>query len=175
MVGRLPFPKTQIAGSAISPSAPIPEPRGPYKRQSKEAVLYSNRDPNGRHQCNNCHFYIPEAQQCELHTPEDSIQPIGSCGYFLYGVPSGSSPQSLVSIEQSGYRESPSGFSCSQCTNFISDDMDCRVVDPNTPGDDPGLIDPNASCNAINLTKTATPAEPAGLPPQGPPAPPPEY
>lgn len=63
-------------------------------------------------------------------------------------VSMGFAPASLVTKEQSGYEEGGE-FECEYCKHFAPDELDCAVVDPNSPGDDDGYIDEEAVCNAF--------------------------
>ena len=136
-------------------------------RVGKQAVLYLHVFPdNGlqtQYECRDCSMFVSDANQCTIHTQDTLIEPTGSCGYWVFGVPVtsevvGATSRMLTPL-QSGYAVNPygTGFSCKRCNHFVakvlvSGEMDesggCNVVDFDTPGDDPGMIHPDACCNA---------------------------
>jgi hypothetical protein len=115
------------------------------KKISKEAVLYIHIEGT-EYQCCDCTLFHPSRTFCSVHQPRFIILGIGSCGLFYHGRPAGKGSGYLTPT-QSGYAESKEGFSCKRCRRFIHDRMDCRHVDKNSAGDDPGRIHPNACCN----------------------------
>lgn len=110
----------------------------------KQAVLYIHKAAT-QYTCGDCVFF--KAKKCALYGPRVEIQAFGSCGFFIQR-------QNTVSIpwiggmtkNESGYTENESGFSCKRCEEFILSG-DCKKVDKDSPGNDPGEISKNACCN----------------------------
>lgn len=113
----------------------------------KQAVLYL-RKPDTQYQCQDCTMFIAGSEQCSIHGPEDQIRAIGSCGFFVKGMPMPDmKPMGEVTTQESGYVESQPGFSCKRCRFFLPGRGDCQAVDKDSPGDDPHRIHADACCN----------------------------
>lgn len=115
------------------------------KKVSKASVLYIHI-PGTEYQCSDCTMLHPKEKSCSIHQKKFKILGIGSCGLFYFGPPAGKG-FGYLTIIQTGYEENPEGFSCKRCRRFLPARLDCRHVDRNSPGDDPGLIHPDACCN----------------------------
>ena len=115
----------------------------------KQGVLYMHL-PGTDYECHDCNMWIPGKDRCTVHGEDDVTLATGSCGFFIKGKPMGGSPHGAVTFMQSGYVENPygTGFSCKRCTFWESQKLGCTVVEPNSPGDDPGIIHGDACCNA---------------------------
>lgn len=143
-----------------------PAPAVVPAKASKAGVLYVHTRASGngyqtQYQCVDCPHFIADKFQCAIHSVADVIQAYGTCGYWVCGAPqlstAGAMPRGNVTKEQSGYEENPAGFSCKRCVAFIPvsdstgallDRGGCRLVDPESCGDDPGNIHPDACCAA---------------------------
>ena len=116
----------------------------------KQAVLYLyTLGPDS--ECRDCMMWIPDHERCTVHGEGDAIRGVGSCGFFINGKPAkGEEPMGLITVRQSGYVENPygTGFSCKRCTFWEDQKLGCRIVNPNSPGDTPGIIHGDACCNA---------------------------
>lgn len=125
------------------------------KKVSKSSVLYIHL-PATEYQCLDCTMLHAGADKCSIHQRHFRILKIGSCGLFYYGPPAGKGFGYLTTV-QTGYEENTEGFSCKRCSRFLAERLDCRHVDKNSPGDDPGKIHPDACCNdwrpILNLMK----------------------
>jgi hypothetical protein len=53
-------------------------------------------------QCETCIHLNPEADECELHRPQDDIDEDDSCGLYAHGTPAGGKPMSIVTPKESG-------------------------------------------------------------------------
>ncbi len=118
-------------------------------RVDKAGVLYLHRD-GVDYQCDECPMFIIDVQRCTIHQADEVILHYGGCGYWVPGTPitiADDEPHNLVSMIESGYVEDEDGFSCKRCALFL-EVHDCRIVDPNSPGDDTGEIHPDACCAA---------------------------
>lgn len=113
----------------------------------KQSVLYL-RKPNTQYQCRDCSMFLAKPERCTIHGSQDLIRPIGSCGFFVKGHAMDGKPMGEVTTLESGYTESPEGFSCKRCANFLPETLDCKRVDAQSEGDDLGVIHRDACCNA---------------------------
>lgn len=112
----------------------------------KGSALYLHASTR-QYDCQMCAAYLPRAKRCVFHGPQDEILPDASCGYYMPG-PSGLMgwrPLELITKLESGYTEAVEGASCKRCEYFNGTD-NCKKVDPNSEGDDPGKIDGDACC-----------------------------
>lgn len=115
----------------------------PHKR-SKGSALYLHA-VGGRYDCQDCAMFLKDSQRCTIHGPGDIIRAIASCGYFMPGPPIGIEPKGYITKAESGYTEDVHGASCKRC-EYFNPEGDCLLVDKDSPGDDPGTIDPNGCC-----------------------------
>lgn len=132
-------------------------------RATKQGTVYLHVLPRNdgyqtQYQCVDCPMWLSDTERCTIHGPEDVIRAVGSCGYWVPGASVTSAthePMGSVTPIQSGYVENAPGLSCKRCAAyaplFTSDGSmsvkgGCFIVDFNTPGDDPGIIHPNACC-----------------------------
>lgn len=156
-----------VVGSPPEAQTPDDSPRVP-----KNATLYLhvlNSDPRLPHrppgyqtqyQCMDCPMWIADTNQCTIHAPDVEVLGTDSCGYWIPGEPTSTKfsvgePHGNVTPQQSGLESNPAGFSCKHCANYVAkvlpgnvmgDSGGCNVVDYNSPGDDPGMIHPDACC-----------------------------
>lgn len=116
---------------------------------SKGSVLYVHSIAKG-YDCDDCPAFLPESSRCVLHGRDDKIGSMDSCGYWMGGLPGalGLVPLGLVTKQESGFAENVHGAGCEQCIHFNAEDWQCEVVDETSPGDDPGMIHPDACCAA---------------------------
>src|SRR5579859_912440 len=112
----------------------------------KEAVLYIH-DAVTQYQCVDC-IFLKNGNRCAFMGPAVPINWWGGCGLFKQSiVPAVSVPWlGTMTKEQIGYAENKPGFSCKRCEEFILSG-DCKKVDKDSPGDDPGEIHKNSCCN----------------------------
>lgn len=106
------------------------------------------------YECRGCSMFLHEFERCTIHGPTDVIRGYGSCSYFIFGKSMGGKPMGEVNVLTSGYSENPArvGFSCKRCKYFDLSG-DCRKLDKDSKGLTPGLIHPNACCNAWEADK----------------------
>lgn len=125
------------------------------KKIPKEAVLYVFR-PETQYTCDKCVFSKdknhPDSTKCKILGATESINPYGSCGFWIHMDPHGEKTPEIpwigaITKIQAGYDENKQGFSCKRCEYFDPEKMDCSKVDKNSEGDTPGIIHPNACCN----------------------------
>jgi hypothetical protein len=147
-------------------------------RVSKQGVVYlhvypdhqGSRQPlstgyQTQYECRDCPSWISDTRRCIAHGPDVEILATGSCSFWLYGQPKLSAqakPLDFITPIQSGYQNNPAGagWSCKRCRHFVakcdeqgrlSEQGGCDLVDFRTDGDDPGMIHPDACCNANEL------------------------
>lgn len=110
----------------------------------KSAVLYIH-DAGTQYTCDDCVFF--KQGKCALFGPSVEIKPYGSCGFFIQRHKSLDIPWiGGISKKEAGYEENEPGFSCKRCEEFILSG-DCKKVDKDSAGNDPGEINKNACCN----------------------------
>lgn len=117
---------------------------------SKQAVLYILK-PNTQYECADCHAFIPDSMRCNFHNEsEGSFLPMDSCGFWVPGEPKpkGTIPAGGLTKLESGFVRTNFGVSCKRCEEFDRINFDCEKVDKDSPGDTPGMIHPDACCNA---------------------------
>lgn len=111
----------------------------------KTAAGYIHRN-NTDYRCKDCTLFIPGKKRCAFHGPADLIHPNGYCIYWGEGKPK---PMLVTwgcyTLKESGYGELRNGTLCVRCVFFNGTD-DCKRVDRNSDGDDPGRIDPHGCC-----------------------------
>jgi len=85
--------------------------------------------------------------QCAEYKKSEFVSfPYGSCNLYSIGV-KGTNFISVSTKQGTGYMESKDGFSCKRCEYFLPETRNCKKVDRNSPGPDPGVIHPNGCCN----------------------------
>jgi len=97
--------------------------------------------------CGECAF-VGEGGLCSDHPgPEQRVNlEKGSCNDWQdrrQGLVAGNNSRPWVQV---AYIENNNGFGCRRCEHMDLEKHDCSVVDPNSPGDNPGKIDPYACC-----------------------------
>lgn len=113
----------------------------------KSAVLYIHKK-NTNYKCKDCVFQKNHANNCAIYGPGVSIKPIGGCGEFILKKGNFEPPYiGGYTKENTGYLENPEGFSCGRCEEFLPEGNDCKKVDKDSPGDDPGAILSGSCCN----------------------------
>jgi hypothetical protein len=109
--------------------------------------------PETRYVCGECVFQkeLPGGKSgCAFFGPGETISLTkGSCNYFSHGHrPKPEVPWLGVWTKlELGYDESPHGFSCKRCEEFIVGENACKKVDKDSEGDTPGTISPNGCCS----------------------------
>ncbi len=116
------------------------------KKISKEVVCYINR-PETEYTCDSCLYY--KQKKCALYGPTVEIKPYGGCNLYIHAEPGKIDIPwiGLVTKIETGYMENKMGFSCKRCEEFIAASSSCEKINKYSPGDDPGMINPNACCN----------------------------
>jgi hypothetical protein len=118
--------------------------------------------PRTEYNCGDCAAYDADDHRCLYLGPTDVVLPYDGCNYMTKGEPGiivpskpeegedadGDSAMSLLTPQQAGFARSSFGFSCKRCANFIDTMYDCQLVDKESLGDTPGMISPDACCNA---------------------------
>jgi broad specificity phosphatase PhoE len=104
--------------------------------------------PSGEYDCDDCPFWL-KGNRCVLHGPDDDLLAHDACNYMVLGVPGslGDRPMGYLRKDQSGFVRSVNGFSCRRCRFFNREANACSEVDKDSPGDDPGSIQPKGCCN----------------------------
>ena len=111
--------------------------------------------------CAECVAYDPEDRRCLHLGPGDIVLPFDGSNFFEKGEPGSIQPSepelaldedqdsamSLLTPQQIGFARSNFGFGCRRCSHFMPGLDDCNAVDRESPGDDPGRVDPHACCN----------------------------
>lgn len=113
----------------------------------KEAVLYIHKQGTN-YKCKDCLFAKEMANKCALYGSAVAIKPIGACGLWIKKKGNIEIPFiGGYTKENTGYVENPPGYTCGRCEEFLPDQEDCKKVDKDSPGDDPGKITSGACCN----------------------------
>lgn len=114
---------------------------------AKEVVLYIHKR-NTLYRCRDCVLAKAHATRCALFGGTVPISPLGTCAEWIQKKGGIEVPFiGGYTKEQLGYVEFPEGYSCAHCEEFLPDQEDCRKVDKDSPGDDPGKIVAGACCN----------------------------
>lgn len=120
----------------------------------KSAVLYIHQR-NTNYKCKDCLFQKNHANNCAIYGPVVAIKPYGGCGEFIYYKGNFQMPYiGGYTKENTGYVENQYGFTCHRCDEFLPEGNNCKKVDKDSPGDDPGEILPVACCNRWELIKS---------------------
>jgi len=117
------------------------------KKIPKSVVLYVHKKDT-LYKCRDCIFARDMANRCALYGSGVQIRPYGTCGEWIKKKGNIDIPFiGGYTKENTGYEENHDGFSCAHCEEFMSADKDCKKVDKDSPGDDPGKILSTACCN----------------------------
>lgn len=113
----------------------------------KSVVLYIHkRDTN--YKCKDCLFAKDQGNKCAIYGSSVAIKPYGTCGEWIKKKGNFDVPYvGGYNKENTGYVENPEGFTCGRCDEFLPDRADCKKVDKDSAGDDPGAILSGACCN----------------------------
>ena len=140
-------PSQDVINNAMNGDSKATGSGGGGTKKPKAVVLYIHV-PGTDYECEDCLFFITN-QKCLLHRPTDLILATDSCGLFVYGKAiENARPLGIINPVQSGLTHSKNGFSCKRCNYFNSQPQKCTQVDETSDGDDPGIIHPDACCNA---------------------------
>lgn len=115
----------------------------------KSVVLYIHCR-NTAYMCRDCIFRKDGANKCALYGRHVSIKPFGGCGQFVLYKRDVDLPYLLSGVytkENTGYVENQAGFTCGRCDEFLPDENDCKKIDKDSRGDDPGQILAGGCCN----------------------------
>lgn len=113
----------------------------------KEVVLYIHKRDTS-YKCKDCIFARDQGNKCALYGSGVAIRPYGACGLWIKKKGNIEIPYiGTYNKENTGYAENQDGFSCARCEEFLPDQNDCKKIDKDSPGDDPGSIQPGACCN----------------------------
>lgn len=113
----------------------------------KSAVLYIHKKDTN-YKCRDCLFQKDQANKCAIYGSSVSIKPYGGCGEWIKKKGNIDIPYiGGYTKENTGYVENPEGFTCGRCDEFLRDQNDCKKIDKDSPGDDPGSIESAACCN----------------------------
>jgi len=113
----------------------------------KSVVLYIHKKETS-YKCKDCIFARDFANKCALYGSSVPIKPYGTCGLWVrkkgnFEVPFSGGYNKI----NTGYEENQDGFSCARCAEFLPDANDCKKIDKDSPGDDPGQILAGGCCN----------------------------
>ncbi len=113
----------------------------------KQAALYIFR-PETSITCKSCVF-LKDFNKCVLFN--DKVELYGTCGFYIHGEVKDANPKmpwiSGVTKLEAGYLENKVGFQCVRCEEFLCGQRDCKKVDKDSAGDNPGEIHPFGCCN----------------------------
>jgi hypothetical protein len=113
----------------------------------KEAVLYIHKKDTN-YKCKDCVFARDMANKCAIYGSTVQIKPYGACGLWVKKKGNIEVPFiGTANKEVTGYVENQPGFTCGRCEEFLPDAEDCKKVDRDSLGDDPGAIKSTACCN----------------------------
>jgi len=114
---------------------------------AKETVLYIHR-AGTQYTCSDCIFFRRSRGVCLIFNESDNqVKAYGGCGLWVERFKQVSMPIiGATTKTEAGYVENEAGFSCKRCDEFILSG-DCKKVDKESTGDDPGEINKNACCN----------------------------
>ena len=121
----------------------------------KSAVLYIHKKGTN-YKCKDCYFAKNHANNCAIYGSSVPIKPTGGCGEFILKKGNFDVPYiGGYTKENTGYVENPDGFTCGRCDEFIPENNNCKKVDKDSPGDDPGIILSGGCCNRWEKLKEA--------------------
>jgi hypothetical protein len=113
----------------------------------KSAVLYIHKKDTN-YKCKDCIFAKDQGNKCAIYGSSVAIKPYGTCGEWIKKKGNVEIPYiGGYTKENTGYVENPEGFTCGRCDEFLPEANDCKKVDKDSPGDDPGSILSGACCN----------------------------
>lgn len=99
--------------------------------------------------------------------PTDVINPWGTCNHWGYGQPGtwGVQPRGTWTKEDGGYVENPfrTGYGCHQCRYFDGPMQDCKKVNKDSAGVDPGRIAAGGCCDVWDNGTLQGPAKQLSL------------
>lgn len=116
---------------------------------AKEVALYIHLKGTN-YKCKDCIFRKDHANRCAAYGSGISIKPWGGCGLFVFfkgTVDIPYLPAGMYTKENTGYVENQPGFTCGRCDEFLPEDQDCKKIDKDSAGDDPGKITSGGCCN----------------------------
>jgi hypothetical protein len=117
----------------------------------KQSVGYTHAE-NTNYTCPDCVFNVSKGQ-CAVLGRAGTISEFGGSNFFIFSPPNDRAREKMPYVgpltkNEIGYVENKPGFSCKRCEYFVGGTaMDCKKVDKDSPGDDPGMIHPDACCN----------------------------
>lgn len=113
----------------------------------KEVVLYIHKKDTA-YKCKDCLFAKDQGNKCAIYGSSVAIRPYGTCGEWIKKKGNIDVPfMGGYTKENTGYVENLDGFSCARCDEFLADQNDCKKIDKDSPGDDPGAVVSAACCN----------------------------
>jgi len=90
---------------------------------------------------------------CHLHSNTQLVTISDTCNYWTQGQPEHLVPIGALTATESGLARRVNGAGCKRCEYFNVEKWDCEKVDKDSEGDDPGVIHPDACCNAQSPDK----------------------
>jgi hypothetical protein len=97
--------------------------------------------------CKECAFITPGGLCTDHPGPEQRVSlSTGSCNDWQdlrRGRVKGNNSRTWLQV---AYLENPVGFGCRRCQHMSLEKEDCNAVDRDSPGDNPGRIDPRGCC-----------------------------
>ncbi len=122
----------------------------------KGIVLYEHKKDT-RYKCQDCVFAKNHANNCAIYGAGVAIKPFGSCRRWSQKKGSFEIPYlGGYTKVGTGYEENPDGFGCIRCDEFLPEENDCKKIDKDSPGDDPGQILAQACCNRWEKLNSTT-------------------
>jgi len=119
----------------------------------KSVVLYIHKTGT-QYKCKDCIFAKNQGNNCAIYGSGVSIRPYGTCAEWIKKKGNIEIPYiGGYTKENTGYVENLDGYSCGRCDEFLPDQRDCKKVDKDSPGDDPGEVLSAACCNRWELRK----------------------
>jgi hypothetical protein len=126
-------------------NAPVQvEKRSTLATKASVGYVYA---PGTSLRCNECAFITVGGRCTDYQGAEQAVSPeYGSCNDWQdlrKGRIRGNGSRTRV---QTAYLENLAGFGCRRCVHMSLAKSDCDAVDKDSPGDNPGRIDPYGCC-----------------------------
>lgn len=115
------------------------------RKLPKTSVLYAHYSGES-YDCDDCAFWLTD-KRCIVHRSDLTVNEDDKCGFMIQGKPDTfwGKPHLNLDPKQTGFVRGWGGEGCRVCV-YYNTSRDCEKVDKNSPGDDPGEINPMACC-----------------------------
>lgn len=111
----------------------------------KQVAGYVHKE-NTEYLCIDCPMWMQD-NLCYLHAADVLVTAIHTCNYWTDGPPVHLAPIGALTPLESGLARRQNGASCKRCEYWDMTTWNCSKIDKDSPGDDAGVIHPDACCN----------------------------